>query len=759
MSSKSKAEDKNVESFCKGFFAITDNCVKEENQISFVHSVICALEHNVQEENRQDVVKKSLLYFLKKLQFDSEEELDLVLDLWKKFSKTSRNLGPVAIFKNIEPNYQQFWQYYRLYVEALIEHGQKDEIPKVLTRCAKNCEMTMDELRTKFGRKFHSVFPPADDDSTIQLMQSVTNLPNRKSVVPSKDKKAHVQRRRSSLAPPKLDMVLEKSLENSINEPRTSDTRKSALKDFQETLPASQTTQVISQSQPKKSDDFSIFCDEPSAHGRISPKRATTVNSPAHKKPRISPECTTSLENISAEKENVEHKLSLDINSPTVCGFGRPSNFDAMSSTPEAVSKARMSILNVPPLEFDRGASPLDLSKDVLNSAPKTISKPDKRATPSPNLECALGKLAINGATGSHEDLLESTVNQSLEFNGELNPWDEKARLEMVKKATLIVNQHDFTKEKAPKFDVNHKVVLGGETFFISQLLGHGGFAKVFKAGNDEAKHFAIKFQQPACPYEVHMIATVCKAMPPRLKDFVMQIRDAFIFKDASAIVYDYGQYGTALDLANTYKTNKREIYGGALTLIALQLAEVLKYIHKAEIIHADIKPDNLLLCEPPEGTSSITVLRDRPIIKLIDFGRAIDMKYFKGKEFKGRSKTNGFDCCEMKEGRPWTYQTDFFGYVATLYLLIMNNYMEIQKVGNKYKPTNSIKRRLVNRHVFVELLDEFLNIPSCSELPDWDRCIQFITENLMEVHKTEPIPFRNGVQAMFDMIKHSKPK
>lgn len=34
---------------------------------------------------------------------------------------------------------------------------------------------------------------------------------------------------------------------------------------------------------------------------------------------------------------------------------------------------------------------------------------------------------------------------------------------------------------------------MGGEAFFIYQLLGQGGFAKVFRAVTDDNKTFAIK--------------------------------------------------------------------------------------------------------------------------------------------------------------------------------------------------------------------------------------------------------------------------
>ena len=47
-----------------------------------------------------------------------------------------------------------------------------------------------------------------------------------------------------------------------------------------------------------------------------------------------------------------------------------------------------------------------------------------------------------------------------------------------------------------------------------------------------------------------------------------------------------------------------------------------------------------------------------RCAIKLIDFGRSIDMKSFDtSTQFTGSCNTSGFVCTEMKTGKPWSWQ------------------------------------------------------------------------------------------------------
>ena len=132
------------------------------------------------------------------------------------------------------------------------------------------------------------------------------------------------------------------------------------------------------------------------------------------------------------------------------------------------------------------------------------------------------------------------------------------------------------------------------------------------------------------------------------------------------------------------------------LLLFSLDILEVIDRLHSCKIIHADVKPDNFLFCGPlPDPASlkadlmalSAGLASRRPLganassssssrrpstVKLIDFGRCIDMTLFReGTDFMAKVKTEGFQCKEMVEGKPWTYQIDLFGVMATIHVLL----------------------------------------------------------------------------------------
>ena len=131
--------------------------------------------------------------------------------------------------------------------------------------------------------------------------------------------------------------------------------------------------------------------------------------------------------------------------------------------------------------------------------------------------------------------------------------------------------------------------------------------------------------------------------------------------------------------------------------LLSLEMLQVVDRLHSCQIIHADVKPDNFLFCGPlpdpaalkadlaaasassrrpfgenlPPSSSSNTSSRPS-LVKLIDFGRCIDMTLFReGTNFLAKVKTDGYQCQEMIEGKPWTYQIDLFGILASIFVLL----------------------------------------------------------------------------------------
>merc|ERR1711970_1577204 len=97
-------------------------------------------------------------------------------------------------------------------------------------------------------------------------------------------------------------------------------------------------------------------------------------------------------------------------------------------------------------------------------------------------------------------------------------------------------------------------------------------------------------------------------------------------------MINQYHKYGTLLSAFNKYKIMGMSVPEELAMIIMVEVLSILDTMHECQIIHADIKPDNFLVMGPPkinmDGFTVHDVFAQCPSsIKLIDFGRSIDMK------------------------------------------------------------------------------------------------------------------------------------
>ncbi len=150
---------------------------------------------------------------------------------------------------------------------------------------------------------------------------------------------------------------------------------------------------------------------------------------------------------------------------------------------------------------------------------------------------------------------------------------------------------------------------------------------------------------------------------------------------------------------------------------LTLEMLNILDYLHKCQIIHADIKPDNFLINKLPDSLNYFDPTRTKCLV-LIDFNRSIDLSMLPSEaEFDAKASNKSLLCCEMKSDKTWKHQIDYYGILSSIHCIIFKKYMKTYNENGRNKTTNVMPRSFDK--IFSNLFDTFLNIPSCDEMPD----------------------------------------
>ncbi|KAJ3815526.1 hypothetical protein F5876DRAFT_30363 [Lentinula aff. lateritia] len=278
--------------------------------------------------------------------------------------------------------------------------------------------------------------------------------------------------------------------------------------------------------------------------------------------------------------------------------------------------------------------------------------------------------------------------------------------------------------------DASHPLTLNGQKFVVSEKLGEGGFGAVFKARDcgalsdcdsdfededemegEEVSMVALKVVKPRNIWEYHVLRRLHSALPPANRRSIVFPHALYAFRDESYLVLDYCPQGTLLDIVNTAESAGVSQQGACLDellvmFFTIELLRLLEIMHAIGFIHGDLKIDNCLLRleEVPGGPSSWSSAY-RPSgeggwsykgLKVIDFGRTIDTRLFPGnQQFIADWETDERDCIEIQQGKPWTFQTDYFGLAGVIYCMFFGKYIQASAIGSSTSPDGKAKFRL----------------------------------------------------------------
>ncbi|XP_017776519.1 PREDICTED: mitotic checkpoint serine/threonine-protein kinase BUB1-like [Nicrophorus vespilloides] len=218
---------------------------------------------------------------------------------------------------------------------------------------------------------------------------------------------------------------------------------------------------------------------------------------------------------------------------------------------------------------------------------------------------------------------------------------------------------------------------VGNDRFIVDKLLGKGTYGSVFKGNRPDGQVVALKIQKPPNKWEYY----ICRELQSRLvahelqflQDRFMNVEVGYFNESTSVLLSEYSPYGSLLDLSNLLRAKRgKQLSQNLCIYLTIEMIDIIHAMHKVKIIHADIKPDNFLVMLRANNTIQL---------QLIDFGCSIDMSlYPEGTTFTRAVTTDNFICCEMRDGRRWSYHTDLFCLAATTHVLLFEKYIVLKK-------------------------------------------------------------------------------
>ena len=328
-------------------------------------------------------------------------------------------------------------------------------------------------------------------------------------------------------------------------------------------------------------------------------------------------------------------------------------------------------------------------------------------------------------------------------------------------------------------------VTLGRHSYVFKGRVGEGAHAEVYEAelasvaSNDEdVGAYAVKVQEARyAKWEFVIARRLNERLPPEASAAVAWAQPTALHllggeredgEDASmgALVMPFGEHGTLQDVLNSYLREGKQMHETLVMYYAVEMLRLVEWIHGAGIVHADLKPDNLLLrnggddwCDwAPHRPGSWT----EKGLALIDYGRAIDLlMYPEDAAFFGDAGAEAFRCVEMVHGKPWTYQADCYAIASTVHCLLYGSYMEVELTPgttNTYRQRQPL-RRYWKTELWEVVFDRLLNQPTESTPPPLGSLRSLLEEQMRDEGQNIRKLLMHQTIDMYQQIRDGKAK
>lgn len=221
--------------------------------------------------------------------------------------------------------------------------------------------------------------------------------------------------------------------------------------------------------------------------------------------------------------------------------------------------------------------------------------------------------------------------------------------------------------------------------FPICQQIGFGSSSRVFAVEDPQTKHiYAVKSLLPQNDSSLILKEIEVMINKNLRSPFLLGYYNYFSENETTHLFCEYCENG---DLENFMKKRTGDLTEEECLSIFGQIVMGLSVLHQANVIHRDIKPQNLLLNNKNE-------------IKIADFGISKDFKGTVATSTTTVLGTSGFIPADVLEGKSQSKSSDIFALGVTMFYVVTkklpfeapnNAAMVLKVVMGKYTPIERV--------------------------------------------------------------------
>lgn len=261
----------------------------------------------------------------------------------------------------------------------------------------------------------------------------------------------------------------------------------------------------------------------------------------------------------------------------------------------------------------------------------------------------------------------------------------------------------------------------------MERKLGEGGYGKVYlgvdlqkeeaeaEAAVEEidqvdSNQVAIKIETPASVWEAYILfrlAAFIGPTQPHLSRHFPRLLSGCVYQDVSFVVMDYYEQGSLLAALNCYRQQNLQMEEAVVLFYAAELLKIVGILHRAAILHTDVKLENILLYSASSHNHSASSKKSGGVtwsscfrrdgsegwnergLVLIDFGRAVDLKLLREEDasrFLIKPKHANYNGCpRIAQGLPVGHEMDWFGVADCLHWMLFQRPLTAEEAARPF--------------------------------------------------------------------------